>query len=54
MFRPRYLTSWSMEICELFIDKLTRGRVSFDFAGMISAYDFEGFTVSSFASNQRK
>ena len=43
-----------MEICELFIERLTRGRVSFDFAGMISACDFEGFTVSLFASSQKE
>ena len=54
MFRPRYLTLWTMEICELFIERLTRGRVSFDFSGMISAYDFEGFTVSLFASSQKE
>ena len=54
MFRPRYLALWTMEICELFIERLIRGKVSFDFAGMISAYDIEGFTVSLFASNQKE
>ena len=54
MFRPRYLTLWTMEICEFFIERLTRGRVLFDFAGMISAHDFEGFTMSLFASSQKE